>query len=265
MYSPRYLGWRFTIGLVFCSIVTLSSGCVASRKYVRSEVGTSAAELNGKIERTDGNFKEMNDRVGGLDARTNEHGRRLDSLNGDLQKTNSDLQKTNGDLQKTAEQTSQAQTAAESAKSAADQARGRVVTLEENFQNRNQYTVVAEKFVTFQFGSADLERAHTSMLDEVAQIASQSPDALIVLEGRTDAVGNEAYNIQLGERRAEAVKRYLVVEKSVPMYRIHQTSFGAAKPIADNHSRQGREKNRVVAVSVLVPRSVTKAASNSAK
>jgi outer membrane protein OmpA-like peptidoglycan-associated protein len=265
MYSPKSFGRYFEIGLILCSIVALSSGCVASRKFVRGEVHTSADELNAKIEKTDGNLKETNDRVGSLDARTNEHGRRLDSLNGDLQKTNSDLQKTNGDLEKTTERTSQAQTAADNAQSAADQAHGRVVTLEENFQNRNQYNVVVEKFLTFQFGSANLDPTYTSTLDEVAQIAGHYPDALIVLEGRTDSTGNETYNIQLGERRAEAVKRYLVVEKSVPMYRIHQTSFGAERPIADNNSRQGREKNRVVAVSVLVPRFAANAASNSGK
>ena len=265
MSSPKSFGRYFELGFVLFSIVTLSSGCVASKKYVRGEVHTSADALNGKIEKTDNNVKEMNDRVGGLDAKTNEHGRRLDTLNGDLQKTSTDLQKTNGDLQKTSERTSQAQTAAQNAQSVADQAEGRVVTLEENFQNRNQYNVVAEKFVTFPFNSANLGREHTSMLDEIAQIASQYPDALIVLEGRTDSIGDGSYNIQLGQRRADAVKRYLVVEKSVQMYRVHQTSFGAAKPIAENSSRQGREKNRVVAVSVLVPRSSTKAASNSAK
>src|SRR5207253_5707283 len=102
-----------------------------------------------------------------------------------------------------------------------------------------------------------LDKIYISTLDEVAQIVFQSPDALIVLEGRTDAMGDDTYNIQLGERRAEAVKRYLVVEKSIPMYRIHQTSFGAARPIADNKSREGREKNRIVAVSVLIPRLLT--------
>lgn len=259
MYSPKCLG------LVLCSIVALSSGCVASRKYVRGEVHTSADQLNARVDKTDSNVKEMNDRVGNLDTRTNEQGRKIDTLNGDLQKTNTDLQKTNGDLQKTAERTSQAQSAATNAQSTADQASGRVVTLEENFQNRNQYNVVEEKFVTFQFGSSNLDHTYTSMLDEVAQAVTQNPDALIVLEGRTDSTGDAAYNVQLGERRAEAVKRYLVVEKSVPMYRIHQTSFGAAKPIAENKSREGREKNRVVAVSVLVPRSVEKSASNPQK
>jgi outer membrane protein OmpA-like peptidoglycan-associated protein len=265
MYSRTSFSRYFAIGVFLCSVVALSSGCVATRKFTRNEVHTSADQLNAKIEKTDSNVKEVSDRVTTLDTRTNEQGHRLDSLNGDLQKTNSDLQKTNGDLQKTSERTTQAQTTAQGAQSLAGQTQGRVVTLEENFQNRNQFTVTAEKVVTFKFGSANLDQTYTSMLDEVAQMVSQSPDALIVLEGRTDSVGDQTYNVQLGERRAEAVKRYLVVEKSVPMYRIHQMSFGAARPIADNKSKDGREKNRVVAISVLVPHSVTKSASNPEK
>jgi outer membrane protein OmpA-like peptidoglycan-associated protein len=252
MNSPKDLRRHFATGLVLVSILVLSSSCVASRKFVRGEVHTSADQLNARVDKTDGNLektdsnvKEMNDRVVGLDARTNEQGRKLDSVNGELQKTNSDLQKTG-------ERTTQAQTSAEKAQTSADQARGRVVTLEENFQNRNQYTVTAEQSVLFPFNSATLK--DTAVLDQVAEMAGKDPDALIVLEGRTDSNGNDTYNVQLGERRAEAVKRYLVVEKSVSMYRIHQTSFGAAKPIADNKSREGREKNRAVVVSVMVPR-----------
>jgi len=252
-----------------CSIVALSSGCVATRKFTRNEVHTSAdqldAKLTAKIDKTDNNLKETNDHVSTLDTRTNEQGRRLETLNGDLQKTNGELQKTNGDLQKTSDRTTQAQGAAQNAQSAADQAQGRVVTLEENFQNRNQYTVAAEKFVMFPFGNANLDRKYNEMLDELVQMISQNADALIVLEGRTDSVGDATYNIQLGERRAAAVKRYLVVDKSVPLYRIHEMSFGAARPIAENNSKEGREKNRVVAVSVLVPRSVAKSASNPQK
>jgi outer membrane protein OmpA-like peptidoglycan-associated protein len=265
MFSPRFVCRYLEIGFVLCAIAALSSGCVATRKFTRSEVQTSANTLNAKIEKTDNNVKETNDRVANLDTRTNEQGRRIEGLNGDLQKTNNDLQKTNGDLQKTTAATSQAQSAAQNAQSTADQTQGRVVTLEENFQNRNQYNVVLEKAVMFQFGSSKLEPTYSSMLDDVAEMVGQHPDALIMLEGRTDSTGDSAYNVQLGERRAEAVKRYLVVEKSVPMFRVHQTSFGAAKPIAENNSREGREKNRVVAVSVLVPRTATKAASNSAK
>ena len=81
----------------------------------------------------------------------------------------------------------------------------------------------------------------------------QNPNAIVVLEGRTDSTGDSEYNIRLGERRVEAVRRYLTVDKEIPVYRIHEVSFGAAKPIASNDSRDGREKNRAVTVSVLLP------------
>ena len=256
MYSAKCFGRHFANGLILFSILVLSTSCIASRKFVRSEVGSSADQLNGKIEKTDGNVKEVGDRVGTLDTRTTQQGQRIDGLNGDIQKTN-------GELQKTSDRTTQAQSAAQTAQTAADQARGRVVTLEENFQNRNQYSVTTEKSILFQFDKSTLDKEYMAMLDEVAQMVTQNHDALILLEGRTDSVGTETYNIQLGERRAEAVKRYLVVDKAIPMYKIHETSFGAAKPVADNKSKEGREKNRAVEVSVLVPRTATKAASNS--
>jgi outer membrane protein OmpA-like peptidoglycan-associated protein len=85
----------------------------------------------------------------------------------------------------------------------------------------------------------------------------QNPDAIVVLEGRTDSRGDKDYNVKLGERRIEAVRRYLAVEKSVPVYKIHEISLGADKPIAPNDSRDGREKNRAVTMTILVPPTMT--------
>jgi OOP family OmpA-OmpF porin len=92
------------------------------------------------------------------------------------------------------------------------------------------------------------------MLDEIANTLMQNPDAIVVLEGRTDSVGSKDYNVKLGERRIEAVRRYLAVEKGVPVYRIHDISFGSEKPIAENKTRDGREKNRAVTMTILVPK-----------
>jgi len=50
------------------------------------------------------------------------------------------------------------------------------------------------------------------------------------------------------------VKRYLAVEKGVPVFRIHEISFGSEKPIAENKTRDGREKNRAVTMTVMVPK-----------
>jgi outer membrane protein OmpA-like peptidoglycan-associated protein len=85
----------------------------------------------------------------------------------------------------------------------------------------------------------------------------QNNDALIVLAGRTDSTGDDAYNVRLGERRVEAVRRYLAVDKGVPVYKIHEISFGAAQPIVPNDSRENREKNRAVSIQVLTPNQAT--------
>jgi len=67
--------------------------------------------------------------------------------------------------------------------------------------------------------------------------------------------------VKLGERRVDAVKRYLAVEQGIPIYRMHEISFGSAKPIAENKTREGREKNRAVVLTILVPKSSAAATS----
>ena len=143
---------------------------------------------------------------------------------------------------------------ASDARSAADRAAESVNALGSKFQNRNQFNVTEEKTIQFKFDSAKLDKQYTDLLDEVAVMVTQNPDAIVVLEGRTDSTGNKDYNVKLGERRIEAVRRYLAVEKGVPVYKIHDISFGAEKPIAENKTRDGREKNRAVTMTVLVPK-----------
>jgi OOP family OmpA-OmpF porin len=121
------------------------------------------------------------------------------------------------------------------------------------FQNRNQYTSLAEQSVPFQFGSAEIDEASFSVLDEVARQVKGNADSIVVLEGRTDATGDANYNIQLGERRLEAVLRYLVVGQSVPMQQVHKMSYGEEQPVASNDTREGRAQNRAVVVRVLAP------------
>lgn len=233
--------------LLVTAVTSFDTACVASRKFVRNEVKTSSDALNARIDTNDGEIKEVRDgvtrvdeRVGRIDAKTAEHGRRLDGLKGDVQMLD----------QKAAD-----------AQNAADRVAGEVTLLDQKFQNRNHYVISAEKSVYFNFNSAQLDSSDETVLDEVAETLQQNPDALVVLEGRTDSRGNDEYNIKLGERRSEAVKRYLVVEKGVPVYKLHQISFGAARPVADNKSREGREKNRAVMMLILVPRTESATAS----
>lgn len=81
-------------------------------------------------------------------------------------------------------------------------------------------------------------------LDELAENLRESSWNL-VLEGHTDNLGSEKYNLNLSQKRAEAVKKYLE-EKGINPNRITAIGFGESKPIADNSTAEGREKNRRV-------------------
>jgi outer membrane protein OmpA-like peptidoglycan-associated protein len=239
------------IVLALSAVVSLNSACIASRKFVRNEVKTSADGLNARIDTNEGEIKEVRDGVASVDSKVGrlatEHGQRLDTLNGNVQTLGQGVEMAD-------------QKAAKANEAIADVA-GDVTTLDNRFQNRNNFEVAAEKSIFFKFNSAQLDSAYKAELDEIAGIVQQNPDAMVVLEGRTDSTGQDDYNVRLGERRSEAVKRYLVVEKGIPVYKLHQISFGAARPIADNSSREGREKNRVVNMMVLIPRTEPASAS----
>src|SRR5690606_34278430 len=82
-------------------------------------------------------------------------------------------------------------------------------------------------------------------LDDVAQIMKDDPAMKIAIDGHTDNVGSDATNQRLSERRANAVKAYLV-KKGVSEDRITATGYGETKPIADNKTAAGRQQNRRV-------------------
>jgi OOP family OmpA-OmpF porin len=71
------------------------------------------------------------------------------------------------------------------------------------------------------------------------------PSASGVVEGHTDSVGNDDYNLKLSQRRADSVRKYLV-DKGVPAARLEAKGYGEAQPVADNKTADGRAQNRRV-------------------
>lgn len=106
---------------------------------------------------------------------------------------------------------------------------------------------VASKVVTFAFDKADLTDADRTALDEVATQVREHPDLMVNLEGYTDPVGTRDYNIQLSQRRAAAVQRYLV-EKGVELSRIHWVGLGK---LSGTGAPEEQAKKRRVTVTVL--------------
>jgi OOP family OmpA-OmpF porin len=105
--------------------------------------------------------------------------------------------------------------------------------------------------VNFAFDRADLLPAARDILDREVHSELQSDSHLTVLiEGHTDSVGSDAYNLSLSQRRADAVKSYLV-SKGIAASRIESRGMGESKPVASNETAMGRAENRRVEINVL--------------
>jgi OOP family OmpA-OmpF porin len=102
---------------------------------------------------------------------------------------------------------------------------------------------VTLRTVNFQFDSADLTPAAKQTLDDIARTLTQQPSLRLQVEGATDSIGSEQYNQQLSERRANAVRDYLV-SKGVSPGQLTTIGVDANKPVASNETPEGRAENR---------------------
>ncbi len=97
----------------------------------------------------------------------------------------------------------------------------------------------------FQFDSADISESQLEDLRAAARFLSENPETSVTLEGHTCNMGPEEYNLQLSERRAKAAAEFLE-SQGISSDRITVVGKGSADPIADNDTREGRERNRRV-------------------
>jgi outer membrane protein OmpA-like peptidoglycan-associated protein len=106
--------------------------------------------------------------------------------------------------------------------------------------------------VHFEFDKASLTPVGRRVLDEAAEKLKDNPNLAVEIEGHTDSIGTELYNLGLGKRRAEAVKGYLVLRHQFDPQRMTALSYGESRPIADNRTEEGRALNRRVEFKVLI-------------
>jgi OOP family OmpA-OmpF porin len=105
-------------------------------------------------------------------------------------------------------------------------------------------TQIASK-IFFETNSDKLKTASKTQLDDLADILNKYPNANLSIEGHTDDVGEDEYNMTLSQKRTESVKKYLTA-KGISESRLTATGYGETQPIADNKTSSGRAKNRRV-------------------
>ena len=116
---------------------------------------------------------------------------------------------------------------------------------------------VAQKKITlqadtlFDFDKSTLKSEGVATLNKVAQDVKKMKLEVVIIVGYTDSVGSDAYNIALGQRRANAVKSFLTNDGGVEATRVYTESKGKADPVASNATAEGRAKNRRAVIEVV--------------
>jgi outer membrane protein OmpA-like peptidoglycan-associated protein len=121
---------------------------------------------------------------------------------------------------------------------------------------RDNKIEITEK-IQFEYNKATILAASYSLLDEITDVIKKNPHIKkISIEGHASSEGDPKHNLKLSDERAKSVMKYLV-DKGVEENRLTAKGFGIEKPIADNSTEEGREKNRRVEF-VIVEQDVTK-------
>ena len=117
-----------------------------------------------------------------------------------------------------------------------------------NVQQQGEALLVAfPGDVLFDTGSSSLAPGAFSRLDQLAATLGRYPDTDVIIKGYTDGAGTETANQTLSERRADAVRRYLI-GKGVSPARMTSVGFGESMPLATNSTPEGRQQNRRVEI-----------------
>lgn len=116
-----------------------------------------------------------------------------------------------------------------------------------NAKKTDRGIVVTLGDVLFDTGKSDLKGGALANLGKLASVLNQYPDRTVVIEGHTDSVGSDDYNLGLSQRRADAVRVYLV-SQGVASSRLEASGKGKGSPVAGNDTATGRQQNRRVEV-----------------
>ena len=206
------------VGIAVSIIAIGTTGC-ATKKYVRNETTAVQTRVEEHMTAMETQIEDAQNRLANHDQALTEQGIEIEKASGT------------------------ALDALERAKAAGKLAEGKLL-----------YEVVLNSDkVTFPFEKADLTDDSKVALDSVAQqLKAENKNVYVEIQGHTDSSGAEATHLALGERRAEAVRRYLNMEHGIPLHRMSVISYGESSPVVDNDSRENRAQNRRVSLVVLM-------------
>jgi outer membrane protein OmpA-like peptidoglycan-associated protein len=109
--------------------------------------------------------------------------------------------------------------------------------------NQKLKVILGGSTISFKYDSDQLNLKSIQLLDQISKIVKSCANSVLAVEGHTDSSGSSDFNLQLSQRRANAVKSRLVLN-GVDASAIEAVGFGESSPIASNETRKGRAENR---------------------
>lgn len=226
------------IGGLALGLAILGSGC-ATKDFVRAELDKKGTEIGQRIGTVEG-------RVGSVDQRVDREGQRIGRVEGDVTGQGQRIDGLTGRVTGVEGTVGEVGGRADAAAAKAGQIDERLTRL---WSKRHGRSLVETLDVQFGFDKAELsDGAQTALLGVIKDL-KQNPALTVDLQGYTDSRGSVPYNLQLSQRRVEAVRRYLVAQ-GVDLPRVNAIGLGAVA--AKAAGRDEMAKNRKVSVKVMV-------------
>ena len=114
--------------------------------------------------------------------------------------------------------------------------------------------VSIEMKIQFDSNQAIVKPEYFPQIKKVADFLKRYPDTSATIQAHTDSQGSELFNHKLSQKRAESVVKILIEQYNIESQRLNPIGFGESKPIADNKTKEGRQKNRrAIAVITAIP------------
>lgn len=238
-----FLTMRAPMMVSAVTALSLFSGACATKKHVREAVAPVQNQVNEVGKKTDQNTTSIGDldrNVAKVDERAMEADRKAGAAGESARQAGAAADK--------------AQQAATSANQLAQQGLDKTNQLstevDSRFNSLDNYKLQTTEKVYFRVNRAELTKEDKEKLDQAVTQVMSAKNYVIEVAGFTDRTGSKAANLDLGRRRAEAVVRYLTVEKNIPLRKIHDVGVGADFPNAVNKTRDDRKENRRVDVKI---------------
>jgi outer membrane protein OmpA-like peptidoglycan-associated protein len=181
-----------------------------------------------------------------LDARTRE----ADLATSKVASARADSAEQKAQADAARSQADAAQASALSAQQQAEELQRQIDTLQAKMTDRGIVLTLGD--VLFATARADLTAGANGNLNKLVAFLNKYPDRTVNIEGYTDSVGGEDYNLGLSQRRADAVRSYLV-DQGVGSGRLVASGKGMSSPVAGNDTASGRQQNRRVEVVINNP------------